>query len=134
MENKATIQPTFTKDELEKCFKTLSALKSRAYEIAPLCTNISSREDITGMWWDEDPHKPMVDINVWSSDCGCDGYSIPFEYFSMTLDEIEKAEAKKRELEKIRIRKAEEREKRRKKRERAARERRQYERLKKKFG
>lgn len=117
-------------EELKKVFKILADLKIRAYEIAPLCTNITSREEITGMWADGD----TVEISVWSSDCGCDGYEFPLEYFSMTTDEIQEVERKKAEQERIRMLKEEKREAKRKKKATEAAERREYERLRKKFG
>ena len=117
-------------DEIKRCFEVLSDLKKRAYKIAPLCTNINSEEEITGMWRDGED----ISIGVWSHNCGNDRYEIPMEYFSMTIEGIERAEQKKAELERIRIRKEEARERLREKKAREQRERREYERLKKKFG
>jgi len=93
----------YTINGLLKFFKTLSSLKEKAYEIAPLCTNITSREEITGIWFDEDVNDPMVGIGVWSQDCGNDAYWIPLEYFTMTVDEIEEAMRKKSKRQKRRI-------------------------------
>lgn len=120
----------FTPDELKRSFEMLDALRKRAYEIAPLCTNISSQETITGMWKDGE----YVRIEVWSHNWGNGMYEFPMEYFSMTTYEIKKAEQTKAEIERIRIRKEEERERMLKEKAREQRERRTYERLKKKFG
>ena len=127
----------YSKDELSRHFRLHSELKKRAYKIAPLCTNISSREEITGIWMDDgeyDLDEPMVGIGVWSQDCGNDAYWFPLEYFSMTTDEIEKSEKRKAELERKRLMEEEKREAARKKMEKERRERSEYERLRKKFG
>lgn len=121
-------EKTYTEEELKNFFELQSALLERARDIAKICTDLTSHEEITGMWLDEFP-PVTVRIGVWSSDCGNDSYDIPVQYFSMTIDEI-KAEEKKR-LECAR-RRAQEEEKRQKKEEERA-ERREYKRLKKKF-
>jgi len=118
----------YNQGELRKFFEFQSDLMNRAREIAYICTDLTSNEEITGMWLDENP-PVTVRIGVWNRDCGNDSYDIPVQYFSMTIDEI-KAEEKKR-LEHAR-RRAREEEKREKQEEERA-ERREYERLKKKF-
>lgn len=122
-------EKTYTEEELKNFFELQSALLERARDIAKICTDLSSNEEITGMWLDEN-HPVTVRIGVWNRDCGNDMYDIPLQYFSMTIDEI-KAEEKKR-IERARRRALEE-EKREKQEEELA-ERREYERLKKKFG
>lgn len=44
----------FSITELKGFFKTMSEIKKRIGEIAPLCTDITSREDITGFSYDDD--------------------------------------------------------------------------------
>lgn len=118
----------YTQGELKKFFEFQSALLKRARVIAEICTDLTSDEEITGMWLDENP-PVTVRIGVWNRDCGNDSYDIPVQYFSMTIDEI-KAEEQKR-MERARRRAREEEERAKQEEERA--ERREYERLKKKF-
>ena len=124
----------YTIEELKQFFRMLDDLKKKANQIAPLCTNINSQEEITGIWLDDGPRRPYVSIGVWSHNCGNDAYDIPLEYFSMTKEEVEKTEKEKAELERRRLAMEEKREAERKKKAREQRERREYERLKKKFG
>lgn len=119
----------YTQEKLRKFFEFQSDLMNRAREIAYICTDLASNEEITGMWLDENP-PVTVRIGVWNRDYGNDSYDIPVQYFSMTIDGI-KAEEKKR-LERARKREREEEKRQKKEEERA--ERREYERLKKKFG
>lgn len=119
----------FKIDKLKGFFKTMAEIKNRIEEIAPLCTNITSREEVTGFWLDEDPKEPEVGIGVWSQDCGNDQYWFPFEYLAMDDEEILKSEKKKSEKAKREI----ERELRREKKAKERAERREYERLKKKY-
>lgn len=115
-----------TLDELNQFFDTYDKVESRIAEIAPLCTNICSCEEITGFSRDGDGD---ICIRVWSSDCGNDAYYFPLKYLAMKDDEIAECEKKKAEEQR---RLAEEEERKEKKRlERQ--ERREYERLKKKY-
>ena len=116
----------FSITELKGFFKTMAEIEKRIEEIAPLCTNITSREDITGLSYDEDG---SVCIRVYSSDCGNDAYCFPLDYLTMDIAGILNAEKEKDELERKRRKQEELNEKRAK--ENA--ERKEYERLKKKF-
>ena len=113
-------------NELNQFFDTYDKVESRIKEVAPLCTNICSCEEILGFVRDSDGD---ICIRVWSQDCGNDGYSFPLEYLAMEDDEI--AECEKKKAEKARERA--EREAREEKKRRERKERREYERLKKKF-
>lgn len=116
-----------TSEELDKYFELDKKIKEIAEEIAPLCTNITSREVIESI---EDDGSGIITIYVHSPDCGHDWYEIPKNYLFMSDDEIKEEVRKRREEEERRReeeRKAEEKRK-------LEREKREYERLKKKFG
>ena len=115
-----------TLKELNWFFDTYSKVESRIAEVAPLCTNITPSEEITGFSKDSDSE---VCVRVWSQDCGNDAYYFPLEYLAMEDDEIKKCEKKKAE----KARKQAEREARMEKKIREQLERREYERLKKKY-
>lgn len=115
-----------TLNELNQFFDTYNKVESRIAEIAPLCTNITSSEEIMGFRRYDDGD---ICIRVWSQDCGNDAYRFPLEYLAMENDEI--AEREKKEAEKIR--KQAEREAREEKKRLERQERREYERLKKKY-
>ena len=115
-----------TLNELNRFFDTYDKVESRIKEVAPLCTDITLSEEITGFSRDGDGD---IWIRVWSRDCGNDAYCFPLEYLAMTEDEISACEKEKAEKQR---RLAEEEE--RKERKRLERqERREYERLKKKY-
>ncbi len=115
-----------TLNELNQFFDTYDKVESRIKEVAPLCTNICSCEEITGF---SNCGDGDICIRVWSQDCGNDTYFFPLEYLVMKEGEIAECEKKKAEEQR---RLAEEEERKEKKRlER--KERREYERLKKKF-
>ena len=116
----------FKIDKLKGFFKTMAEIEKRIEEIAPLCTNISSREDITGFSQDDDG---SICIRVYSNDCGNDTYWLPFEYLAMDDEEILKSEKKKYEKAKREI----ERQKLKEKKAKEKAERKEYERLKKKY-
>lgn len=116
----------FTITELNVFFKTMSEIEKRIEEIAHLCTNITSHEDIVGFSYDE---AGSICIRVYSSDCGNDAYWFPIDYLTMDDESIKKCEKKKIELAKRR----QKREKLKEKKEQERAERREYERLKKKF-
>lgn len=116
----------FKVDELKKFFAVHDEILNRIERIAPLCTDITSREDITGFSYDDDG---SICIRVYSSDCGNDAYWFPLEYLAMDDEEILKAEKKKAEKAKRMI----EREKRKEKKAKEMAERKEYERLKKKY-
>lgn len=116
----------FKIDKLKGFFKNMAEIKKRIEEIAPLCTNITSREEITGFWFDEDG---SVCIRVYSIDCGNDAYWFPLEYLAMDDEEILKSEKKKDEKAKRKI----DRELRKEKKAKEKADRREYERLKKKY-
>ena len=111
-----------TLNELNQFFDTYDKVKSRIKEVAHLCTNICSCEDIMGFSNYGDGN---IYIRVWSQDCGNDAYCFPLKYMSMTDDEIVECEKKKAEEQ----RSLAEEEERRLERQ----ERREYERLKKKY-
>ncbi len=117
----------FKVDELKGFFKTMAEIEKRIEEIAPLCTDITSREDIIGFSYDDDG---SICIRVYSSDCGNDAYWFPLEYLTMDNVQIEKCEKMKAEL--ARKLRAQEKLKEKKAKEKA--ERKEYERLKKKYG
>ena len=119
----------FKIDKLKGFFKTMAEIEKRIEEIAPLCTNITSREDIIGFSQDDD----SICIKVWSSDCGNDAYWFPLEYLTMDNVQIEKCEKMKAELARILREKEELKEKKAKKKAKERAERREYERLKKKY-
>ena len=124
----------YSKDDLTKFFQIQSTLQERASAIARLCTPICPSEYITELWIEDDEddlYPGTVGIGVWNPVCqDNDCYHIPIEYFSMSTDEIKKAEQKKKALEEI------ERKKEAKRQQKAeeARERAEYARLRKKFG
>ena len=117
----------FKIDKLNDFFKTMAEIEKRIEEIAPLCTNITSREDITGFSYDEDG---SICIRVYSSYCGNDAYWFPLEYLAMDDEEIMRSEKKKDEKAKREI----EREMRKEKKAKERAEHKEYERLKKKYG
>lgn len=112
--------------ELNLFFDTYDKIKSRIYEVACLCTDITSSEEITGFVRDCDND---ICVRVWNQDCGNDAYYFPLEYLSLTDDEIAQREKRKADE----ARKCAEEEARREKKRREQQERREYERLKKKF-
>ena len=116
----------FSITELKVFFKTMDEIEKRIEEIAPLCTNITSREDITGFSYDE---AGSICIRVYSSDCGNDAYWFPIDYLTMDNERIKKCENEKAEL----ARKLREQEKLKEKKELERKERKEYERLKKKY-
>ena len=116
----------FSMTELKVFFKTMDEIEKRIKEIAPLCTNITSREYITGFSYDEDG---SICISVYNNDCGNDAYWFPLEYLTMDNEEILKAEKKKDKM----ARKLRKQEELKEKKERERKERREYERLKKKY-
>ena len=113
-------------DTIREFFDVYDKIETRIKEIAPLCTNICSCEDILGFSKDSDGD---ICIRVWSHNCGNDSYCFPLEYLSMTDDEIVECEKKKAERERRRA----EREAREEKKRLERQERKEYERLKKKF-
>lgn len=115
-----------TLDELNQFFDTYDKVESRIKEVAPLCTNICSCEEITGF---SNCGDGDICVKVWSQDCGNDAYYFPLKYLAMEDDEIEECEKKKAE----KARKQAEREARKEKKRLAQQERREYERLKKKY-
>lgn len=115
-----------TLNELNQFFDTYDKVESRIEEIAPLCTNITSSEEITGFSKDGDGD---IWIRVWSQDCGNDAYYFPLKYLAMTDDEIAACEKEKAEKQ----RRLAEEEKRKEKERLERQERREYERLKKKY-
>ena len=116
----------FSITELKVFFKTMSEIEKRIEEIAPLCTDITSREDITGFSYDEEGD---ICIRVYSSDCGNDAYWFPIDYLTMDDERIKKCEKEKAEL----ARKRRKLEELKEKKEKEMKERREYERLKRKF-
>ena len=116
----------FKVGELKSFFKTMAEIEKRIEEIAPLCTDITSREDITGFSYDDDG---SICIRVYSSDCGNDAYWFPLDYLTMDVAEILKAEKAKAEKAKRELA----REKRKEKKAKEKAERKEYERLKKKY-
>ena len=115
-----------TLSELNMFFDTYDKVESRIKEIAPLCTNISLSEEVTGFSNCGDGN---ICVRVWSQDCGNDAYYFPLKYLAMGNDEIAECEKKKAE----KARKRAEREAREEKKRRERQERREYERLKKKY-
>lgn len=85
----------FNVDELKKFFAIQDEILNKIEEIAPLCTNITSREDITGFSYDDDG---SICIRVYSSDCGNDAYWFPIDYLTMDNERIKKCEKEKAEL------------------------------------
>jgi len=116
---------TMTLNELNQFFDTYDRVKTRIYDVARLCTNITLSEEITGFSCDDGD----VCVGVWSQDCGNDAYYFPLEYLAMTDDEIAEREKKKAEKQ----RRLAEEEKRKQREWLAQQERREYERLKRKF-
>lgn len=115
-----------TLNELNKFFDTYDKVESRIKEVAPLCTNITSSEEIMGFSKDSDGE---ICIRVWSQDCGNDAYYFPIEYLAMKDNEIAECEKKKAEEQ----RRLAEKEERKERKRLEQKERREYERLKKKF-
>lgn len=118
-----------TLNELNQFFDTYDKVTSRIKEVAHLCTNICSCEDIMGFC----NYDGNIYIRVWSQDCGNDAYYFPLQYLSMTNDEIVECEKKKAEEARKRAEREARKEARQKKKRRERQERREYERLKKKF-
>lgn len=116
----------FSITELRVFFKTMGEIEERIEEIAPLCTDITSHEDITGFVYDEAGN---IRINVYSNDCGNDAYWFPIDYLTMDNERIKKCEKEKAE----KARKLREQEELKEKKEQERKERKEYERLKKKF-
>ena len=116
----------FSMTKLKVFFKTMNEIEKRIEEIAPLCTNITSHEDITGFSYDEDG---SICIRVYSSDCGNDAYLFPIDYLTMDNERIEKCEKEKVKL----ARKRQKQEELKEKKELERKEYREYERLKRKF-
>lgn len=115
-----------TLNELNQFFDTYDKVESRIKEVAPLCTNICSCEEITGFSKDIDGD---IWLRVWSQDCGNDAYNFPLKYLAMEDDEIVECEKEKVEEQRRLVEEEE-----RKERERLEqKERREYERLKKKY-
>lgn len=117
-------------DTIREFFDVYDKIETRINEIAPLCTNINSSEEIMGFSKDSDGD---ICIMVWSQDCGNDAYYFPLQYLSMTNDEIVECEKKKAEEARKRAEREARKEAREKKKRRERQERREYERLKKKF-
>jgi hypothetical protein len=115
-----------TLNELKQFFDTYDKVESRIKEVAPLCTNICSCEEITGF---SNCGDGDICVRVWSQDCGNDAYYFPLKYLSMTDDEIAECERKKEEGRRRLAEKIEREERKRLERK----ERREYERLKKKY-
>ena len=116
----------FKVNKLKDFFKNMAEIKKRIEEIAPLCTNITSREDIIGFSQDDGDR---ICIRVYSQDCGNDAYWFPLKYLTMDNGQIVQCEKMKAEM--ASILRAREELKEKKAKERA--ERREYERLKKKY-
>ena len=116
----------FKVGELKSFFKNMAEIEKRIEEIAPLCTDITSSEDITGFSYDDDG---SICIRVYSSDCGNDAYWFPLDYLTMDVAEILNAEKKKAE----KAKRALAREMRKEKKAKEKAERKEYERLKKKY-
>ncbi len=116
----------FSITELKGFFKTMAEIEKRIKEIAPLCTDITSREDITGFSYDDDG---SICIRVYSSDCGNDAYWFPLEYLTMDIGQIVNCEKMKAEL----ARKHRKQEELKEKKAKEKAERKEYERLKKKY-
>ena len=115
-----------TLNELNQFFDTYDKVESRIKEVAPLCTNITLSEEITGF---SNCGNGDICVRVWSSDCGNDAYYFPLKYLAMEDDEIVECEKKKAEEQRRLVEEEERKEKERLKRQ----ERREYERLKKKY-
>lgn len=123
----------FSITKLKSFFKDMTEIEKRIEEIAPLCTDITSCEDITGFSYDE---AGSICIRVYSSDCGNDAYWFPIDYLTMDDEKIREWEKKKSELARKRReqeRKRREQEELKDKKEQERKERREYERLKRKF-
>ena len=116
-----------TREELDRYLELDEKVKKAAEKIAPLCTDITSREEIERI---EDSKNGTITVYVYSSDCGHDWYEIPKSYLFMSDDEI-KDEMRKRREEAERRREEERKAEEKRKLER---EKREYERLKKIFG
>lgn len=115
-----------TLNELNQFFDTYDKVESRIKEVAPLCTNICSCEEITGFSKDSDGD---ICVRVWSRDCGNDAYYFPLKYLAMKNDEIAECEKKKADEWRRLVEEEERKEKKRLERK----ERMEYERLKKKY-
>lgn len=115
-----------TSEELDCYFALDEKVKKAVEKIAPLCTDITSREKIERI---EDDKNGTINVYVYSSDCGHDWYEIPKNYFFMSDAEIKDEMRKRGEEAERRLeeeRKAEEKRK-------LEREKREYERLRKNF-
>ncbi len=119
-----------TQDELDRYFELDEKVKKVVEEIAPLCTDITSREEIERI---EDDKNGTITVYVYSSDCGHDWYEIPKNYLFMSIAEIKDEMRKRREEEERRLEEERKAEEKRKEKRKLEREKREYERLKKKF-
>ena len=115
-----------TPNKLNQFFDTYDKIESRIKEVANVCTNITSSEEVIGFVGDCDND---ICIRVWSADCGNDAYYFPLKYLAMEDDEIAECEKKKADERRRLAREEERKEKKRLERQ----ERREYKRLKKKF-
>lgn len=114
-----------TLDELNRFFDAYDKVEARIRDVAFLCTDICSNEEITGF----KRHDDDIYIRVWNRDCGNDTYWFPLEYLSMEDGEIKECERRKAEEQK----KIAEEEERKEKKRLEQKERLEYERLKKKY-
>ena len=80
-----------TKKEFAGYSRRRSKIMKKIEEIAPLCTNIFSREQIED--FEADDRLETMQIYVWSSECGHDSYQFPFKYLSMTPEQVKTEEA-----------------------------------------
>ena len=115
-----------TQDEFNRYFELDEKVKKVVGEIAPLCTDITSDEEILGTEYKKDG---TIIIRVYSSECGPDWYEIPKNYLCMSDAEIEEDLIKRR----IEVQKRLEDERKAEEKRELEREKREYERLKKKF-
>ena len=116
-----------TKEELNRYFELDEKVKKVVEKIAPLCTDIPSREEIESI---EDGKNGKITIYVYSPEFGHDWYEISKNYLFMSDAEIKDEMRKRREEAERRLeeeRKAEEKRK-------LEQEKCEYQRLKKKFG
>lgn len=119
-----------TEEELNRYFELDKKIKEIVEKIAPICTDITSREAIESI---EDDENGKITIYVHSPDCGHDWYEIPKNYLFMSISEIEDEMRKRREEEERRLEEKRKAEEKRKLEQKLEREKREYERLKKKF-
>lgn len=93
MESKTERKLEMTLNEINQFFETFDKVESRIAEVAHLCTNICSCEEIKGFRNSGDE----VCISTWSQDFGDNTYYIPLKYLAMEDDEIAECEKKKAE-------------------------------------